>query len=58
MKSYCRKCAKRIRRGLACAFCGRPICYDCKCDCPRVLQLLADLDHALDTHAKRKAEGR
>jgi hypothetical protein len=41
MKTYCRKCAKRIRQGLGCLFCRRPICYTCECDCPAVLKLMA-----------------
>ena len=39
VKHYCRICTKRIRRGLGCAFCGRPICYDCRCDCPQVQEI-------------------
>lgn len=42
MKEYCRKCTKRIRRGLGCLFCRRPICYTCECDCPRVLAIQAE----------------
>lgn len=39
--TLCRKCDKRIRRGLGCLFCGRPICYTCKCDCPAVQAIIA-----------------